>query len=223
LELVHLATELAAFYSLDGRYASEISAVLDEMERRGAAREKHYGATYRTLVQLRDFDRARDLALKHPIPELEVLPEIREPIHSSGNGPRVWCVSEGRNELVQQHVDITQGVQIIVVSHPLCHFSRAAFSALESDSVLAPLFRAHARWIGPQNGALNVPVLQQWNRQHRKYPIELVVKQDEWPFDYWGLPTFYFLQGGAVTVKIVGWEGRRQELLAACRKTGLLK
>ena len=42
--------------------------------------------------------------------------------------------------------------------------------------------------------------------------------------DYWGTPTFYFLQNGVVRAKVTGWpkEGRRAELLAALRQVGLI-
>jgi len=75
-------------------------------------------------------------------------------------------------------------------------------------------------------GVLYLPVLQRWNREHRDYPVALVVRQTEWTFvDYWNTPTFYFLKDGVVVEKVVGWPkaGHRDELLSASRKAGLIR
>lgn len=225
LDLVHRAAEITGTYAIEERYARDMVAILDELSRRGDATKLHYSATYRMLVAVRDFAGARRLAAKYPAEEFEVLPTVRAD-RESAKGPNVWLLSDDRNEVVRRRVDIDAGPRIVVVSHPLCHFSRNAVSAIASDDVLGPVFRSYATWIAPQSGTLNLLRLQQWNREHRDFRVALVVSQNEWTFvDYWNTPTFYFLKDGAVVQKVIGWpkEGRREELLSASRKAGILQ
>lgn len=225
LDLIHRAAETAGTYVVEERYARDMLAILDELSRRGDARNTHYTATYRMLVAARDFAGARRLAAKYPAGELEVLPAVREDPEPA-EGPSVWSLSDDPNEVVHRRVDIERGPRIVVVSHPRCHFSRNAVAAIASDDVLGPVFRSYATWIVPPSGTLNLPVLQRWNREHRDFEVSLAVRQAEWTFvDYWNTPTFYFLKDGAVVQKVIGWpkEGRREELLAASRTTGILQ
>jgi hypothetical protein len=224
LDLVLRAAETAGTYAPEERYARDMVTILDELSRRGDARKVHYTATYRMLVAVRDLAGARRVAAKYPGGQFEALPAVRAELEPA-KGPSVWAPGEDPNEVVQRRVDVDAGPRIVVVSHPLCHFSRNAMSAIAADDTLAPLFRSHATWIAPQNGRLNLPVLQRWNREHRGFEVALAVRQSEWTFvDYWNTPTFYFLKDGAVMQKVIGWprEGRREELLAALRNAGML-
>jgi hypothetical protein len=225
LDLVLRAAEIAGTYAPGERPARDMAAIVEELERRGDAANIHYTAAYRMLVAVRDLAGARRLAAKYPAGEFEVLPAVRadpEPARA----PSVWVPGETPHEVVQRRVDLGAGPGIVVVSHPSCHFSRNAVSAIAADDVLGPTFRSHATWIAPQSGTLDLPVLQRWNREHRDFAVALAVRQAEWPFvDYWNTPTFYFLKDGTVVEKVIGWpkEGRREELLAASRKAGLLR
>jgi hypothetical protein len=225
LALFLRAAEMAGTYAAEERYARDMTAILDELSRRGDAGNVHYTAAYRMLVAVRDFAGARRLAAKYPAGEFEVLPAVRidrEP----AKGPSVWVPGDDPHEVVQRRVDVAAGPRIVVVSHPSCHFSRNAMSAIAADDTLGPLFRSHATWIAPQSGTLNLPALQRWNREHRDFAVALVVRQTEWTFvDYWNTPTFYFLKDGAIVQKVIGWpkEGHREELLAASRKAGMLQ
>lgn len=222
---LHLAAQIVGTYAIEERYARDMLAVLNELESRGDATKSHYKATYRMLVAVRDLAGARRLTAKYRSEELEVLPTVRAG-PEAGKGPAVWLLSEDPNEVVSARVDVETGRRIVVVSHPLCRFSSNASSAIAADDVLGPVFRSYATWIAPQSGKLDLPVLQQWNREHRDFDVGLVVRQTEWTFiDYWGTPTFYFLKDGAVVQKVIGWpqEGRREELLDAARKAGMLQ
>ena len=225
LDLIHRAAEMAGTYAPEERYARDMAAILDELSRRGAATNAHTTATYRMLVAVRDLAGARRVAAKYPAGEFEVLPAVRAD-REPARGPSVWLLGDDPNEVVRRRMDIEAGPRIVVVSHPLCHFSRNAVSAIASDDVLGPLFRSHATWIAPQSGTLNLPVLRRWNGEHRDFAVALVVRQAEWTFvDYWNTPTFYFLKDGAVVQKVIGWpkKGHREELLSAARKAGMLQ
>lgn len=225
LDLILRAAEIAGTYAPEEGHARDMTAVLEELSRRGDATKVHYTATYRMLVAVRDLAAARRLAAQYPAGTFESLPVVRgEP--GPAKGPNVWVPGHDPNQVVHRRVDVEPGPRIVVVSHPSCHFSRKAMSAIAADDVLGPLFRSHATWIAPQSGTLNLPVLHRWNREHRGFEVALAVRQSEWTFvDYWNTPTFYFLKDGAVVQKVIGWpkEGRRQELLAASRNAGMLQ
>lgn len=226
LDLILRAAEMAGTWAPEERYARDMVSVLDELSRRGDATKIHIDATYRMLVAVRDLAGARRLAAKYPAGTFEELPATVRTDPEPATGPRVWSLSDDANEVVQRRMNLNDGSRIVVVSHPRCHFSRNAVTAIASDDVLGPLFRAHASWIAPQSGTLHLPALQRWNREHPDFAVALVVRQAEWPFvDYWNTPTFYFLKDGAVVQKVIGWpkEGRREELLAASRATGMLR
>jgi hypothetical protein len=225
LDLVLRAAEIAGTYAPEERYARDMTAIVEELSRRGDAANVHYTAAYRMLVAVRDLAGARRLAAKYPAGEFEALPAVRADLEPA-KGPSVWVPGDDPNEVVQRRVDLEAGPRIVIVAHPSCHFSRNAVSAIASDDVLGPTFRSHATWIAPQSGRLDLPVLQRWNREHRDFEVALAVRQTEWTFvDYWNTPTFYFLKDGAIVQKVIGWpkEGRREDLLSACRKAGMLR
>lgn len=160
------------------------------------------------------------------MPELEVLPELHEAPDLIAGHPTEWAVDPNKHELLRRSVDLHQSTQVVIISHPLCHFSQAAMHDIQADPVLSKIFEANARWLIPQGNHLDFGVVQQWNREHPGQQAALAFRRDEWPMiDSWATPTFYFLKNGVVNAKVEGWpkEGRRSELLTALRQVGLLQ
>ena len=100
---------------------------------------------------------AREFGKQHPMPE--ALPEFREAEDIQAGGPTEWVVHPTKYELLRRNVALTDQIKVIVVSSPLCHFSRAAMRDIQADPVLRELFRAHAKWLAPQDGRLNVKII----------------------------------------------------------------
>ena len=171
------------------------------------------------------FGEARQLASRHPFPEFEAIPDLRDGEVIVGL-PTEYAIDASARALVRRSVDVSGQPQIIVVSHPSCHFSRAAMGDIQGDPTLSAVFRAHAKWLAPQSNWINFDTLQQWNHDHPDQPIGLTVASEDWAMiDSWGTPTFYFFKEGRVHAKVEGWprSGRRAELLAALRVVGLLQ
>lgn len=225
LELIFRAAKIAAFYSINRKYVEHMALDINQLDEKGAIADRYYLSLRRAFIQTRMFPELLELDLKHPLQQGERLPAILETPQLTYSGPTEWVVSADKQELLRRPVNLNPAVQIVVISHPLCHFSQNAVSYIQSDPLLNKLFIEHAKWLAPQSGELNVKTFQQWNQSNAGSLITIAYKQEEWPMlDEWGTPTFYFFKAGVVVAKVVGWpkEGRRKEVLVALQKMGLL-
>jgi hypothetical protein len=212
-----------AFFGNDVASVGLAATLLGVMEKRGIATDKHYLDMHEAFMGARMFEDARALAERHPVPGIEAVPDLRSDVTVPG-APTEMVVDPGARALLRKSVDLEQ-VQVLVVSHPNCHFSQDAMRDIEADPVLREAF-AHAKWLGPQHNNLKFDAFQRWNHEHPAMQHTIAYRNDEWPIiDWWGTPTFYFIKDGSVTARFVGWpeEGRRAELLTALRKVGLLR
>lgn len=223
LDLIFRAAEEAVTFSLEPRYALDMHQIVKALASKGDATPGHYERTYSAFVAVRDFDRALALAAEYRTGNFEELPEAGRTFNRTGK-PSVWGVNRA-NRIALRRIRISGDLSIIAVSHPMCHFSTNAASDISSDELLAPIFKSHSVWITPQAGKLYLSEIESWNRKYVGMPIAPVVRQSDWPvIDYWATPAFFFVRDGRVVEKVIGWpkEGRREELLAASRKLGLL-
>jgi hypothetical protein len=221
LSLLFDGASTEAFYMHDAATIREAATLLDIMQRRGSATDEHYREMHETFMGARMFDEARALEHQHPVPDLEVAPDLRSAELVPGQ-PTELVVDQAARVLLRESVDL-QPAQVVVVSHPRCHFSANAMRYIDADPALSAAFQ-HARWLAPQHNNLELDALQQWNRQHPQMRHAITYRSDEWPMiDSWGTPTFYFIKDGAVRAKVEGWDGdkTRAELLAGLRQIGM--
>jgi len=227
LELLYRAADLASFYSTKDSYVRAMAAVVDELQRRGLTSAGHYTHLYERYVEARMLADAKAVADKHPLPEHVKLPEIHDATDLGEGQPTVLVVEPRTHTLLRRGVDLQQAAQVVIVSHPGCHFSQAAIGDISADVVLSKGFSEHATWVAPQDshlGDLDVALFEQWDREHPGHEISVAFKREKWPMiDSWETPTFYFLEKGVVRAKVQGWpkEGHRAELLAGLQKIGL--
>jgi len=212
-----------AFYMHHAATIREATALLDAMQKRGIATDEHYRKMYETFIGARMFDEARALAKRHSVPDLEEAPDLREAVLLPGQ-PTKMVVDPTARVLLRRSVDL-HPVQVVVVSHPRCHFSENAMRDIQADPVLRTAFLEHATWLAPQHDNLEFDAIQRWNREHPGMQHAIAYRNDEWPMiDSWGTPTFYVIKGGVVSAKVEGWdgEGSRDKLIAGLREVGLL-
>jgi hypothetical protein len=224
LDLVFRAAQAAAFYTRDARHIRDMQSAIDELETRGLASRRHYMRAQETFIKARRIGEALELSRRHP-DDVEAVPVLREAAGIEPGQPTEWVVAPARPELLRRGVDL-RATQVLVVSHPRCHFSRAAMHDIEADPTLRQVFDAHARWLAPHDGSFSLDAIQRWNGEHPSQTIALAFRREEWPMiDSWETPTFYFLDDGVVVAKVQGWPrgGRRDELLTALRRVGLMK
>jgi hypothetical protein len=218
------AAALMAFYDRAPGIVDDQDRAFVELRRRGLADNEHVKSMFGTLIALRRFDEARELAAGFPAVPLESVPELRDAEGFDPARPSLLRVAEAGTPWQRENPVLSNDAQIIVVGHPLCHFSRNATLAIEADSTLADVFAVHSLWIGPADRHVYRDEYLDWRAQHPRLPILPILDVASWPMiDSSSTPRFYFLRGGVVQSEVVGWpeEGNRDAVIAGLKKIGL--
>jgi hypothetical protein len=229
VEILFRSAYLAGAYTFDAKYLSDMRRDIVALERRGVASPRDVRDFYHSLVAYRRFDEAASFLQAHPAIGSPPLPRVDDDVPDGYSGPSALYLveSSGEQRFHRRALPLAAApAQVVVVSHPNCHFSRNASDAIERSDVLLPIFQAHSTWIAPQDGFIKVASLAAWN-QTRKIPATaLAYRQSEWPmFNNWATPTFYFFKDGNLVREVSGWppEGNEEALKAALREVGLLQ
>lgn len=205
LALLFRAAYLTASDSFNAQTIADMTMDLQELERRGKAAPVHYSQMYDMLVSARMFDAAREFYAKHASANLEPLPAIEEEAKSTRDSPSLLILQRDKQVLVHRDFAVAPS-QILVVAHPLCHFSQYAVHDIEGNAFLKAVFKAHATWIAPPYGGLQVAAFSDWNQNHPDAPMGMAYRRSAWSMiDTWETPTFYFLRNGRVIAKVTGW------------------
>lgn len=218
-------TGAMAFYSMQPVYATFMRRDLATLAKRNVIEPQLDAQMYGIFIQLRQFKAAKTFAREHPKLDVAPLPVILEDPSLPTAGPTVLAVSSHGDKVIHRPAALPAGTHILVVGHPLCHFTQRAVKAIEQNPKLVAVFERHAYWVSPQNGQLDVDLFQRWNAQHPAAVMSIAYRQREWPLiDSWQTPTFYFIHDGRVAAKVTGWpkEGNLHALRAAMRSAGLL-
>ncbi|MGH6977677.1 MAG: hypothetical protein ACRED4_00035 [Brevundimonas sp.] len=220
LRALTLAAQLAVFYHHDHDILDDAMADLRLLEDRGVARPGDIRAAYGLLVAGRRFEQARFFLSAHP--DLEEPPPPRLlGVRSDVQGAAEMRVGEIEGTLLWAPVDLAQLPRILVIGHPLCHFTTNAARAIEADPDLRALFAAQAKWLAPQDNTTDFDVFRQWNAAHPDKQMTIAWRAADFPIiDHWATPTFYFIENGRVVSQVQGWPkgGRREEILSAYRE-----
>lgn len=220
LELLFRAADDVSFYPTGPRYVDLLAQAHRELVRRNQATPRHHAVLYGAWIQARRFAQARALYRAFPT-GLEPLPELVAKPHE---GPSVWSFDARQRRLLRRAFRFGE-VDIVVLVHPLCHFSRNALDAVLSDPSLRAIFERHATLLLAPERGFRIDAVDAWNRAHSTLPMTFMDAQSDWPmFDAWGTPTFYFFRKGRLERKVEGWpkEGRVEALLEAARRVGLV-
>ncbi|WP_130617442.1 hypothetical protein [Dyella amyloliquefaciens] len=228
VDLLFRSAYLAGSYTFDAKYLSDMRRDIAALERRGVASQRSLSDFYHSLVAYRRFDEASSFLRAHPLTGVPPLPRVEDEVPDGYSGPSaLYLVDASGGPILHRRASPLAVVspQIVVVSHPNCHFSRNASDAIERSDVLLPIFQAHSTWITPQDGFIKITSLARWNQASKLPPTAVAYRQSEWPmFKNWATPTFYFFKGGKLVREVSGWppEGNEEALKAAMREVGLL-
>lgn len=218
------AANMAHFYSLDEYHLAQMRVYFDRLTQLDVASPSQVRDLSGAYVASRHWQQARSLREAFPAVMLAPIPPVLDAMGRQASAPAsVLTVGAADGTLARVPEDITHGPVIIAISHPLCHFSRAAFAALASDPALASI-KTHIRWIAPVDRELHLDVLQQWNTEHPEAAMKIAYSRSQWPpLDSWNTPTFYFLKDGKLLKNVEGWPegGRKPEMLEAAHAIGL--
>jgi hypothetical protein len=213
VDLLFRGTYDTTFYTLDRRYVKDMQADLDRLRALHADELHHYQDLYVTLVGVRDFVTARAVLASQPMASSESAPTIVGALFG-GRGPSALVLSEDGLSASQQPILLSGALEIVVIGHPLCHFSRNAVAAIEADARLRAVFASHARWLMPQDGRMRPRTVAAWNVAHPLARMDYIYRQSDLAaIDTWATPTFYFFRNGRRVGKLSGWapggEGER--------------
>ena len=219
LDLYFQAASFVAFYSMRVGDVARMERLLGVLNDRKLAQPRHYADMYGALLSIRSFDRARTLLDAHPGLAVAPLPTV---VMESAEGAAgtVWRYSQDQAAITLTRATLSPHVQVIVIAHPLCHFTQDAARSITSDPQLRAALDG-ALWLAPQSWSLDVSAIQDWNRKYPTMQIYTVNRRSDWPsLENWGTPTFYFLRDGKVVETVVGWprEGRSAQVLGASRR-----
>ncbi len=218
------AAALMAFYDHAPEVLDDQRDAFGELRRRGLTDNERVKSMFGTLIAHRRFDEARAVANDFPAAALESVPELHDADGFDPHRPAILQVAQSGTPWLRQNPVVSNDVQIIVVGHPLCHFSQNATLAIEADSTLADVFATHSLWIGPADRHVYRDEYLDWREQHPRLPIVPILDAASWPLiDTSSTPRFYFLRDGVVQAEVVGWpkEGNRDAVLAGLKKIGL--
>lgn len=219
------AAELVLSNSLRKQDLERLEVAFSEILRRGVGSERMVHGMRSAYISMRMFDQARELTRRHGLRLVEDDPSYLNNVPAEFQGPTMLEISPAAPQLTRTPFVPPTGGHIVVVAHPLCHFSQRAMVAINGDATLETLFEERATLLAPVDGNLNLDVLESWNSTFPALEVALAYARDEWPrIDYWGTPTFYFFGEGGTVEKIVGWppEGKLEELRAAARRVGIV-
>src|SRR5690606_11218375 len=140
----------------------------------------------------RRFDEARSFLDAHVELDARAPPRLLGLRAADAGGASEMRVGEADGTLEWAPIDMDTLPRILVIGHPLCHFTQDAARAIESDPALRTLFVEHAKWLAPQDNTTDFTVFRQWNTEHPDVPTTIAYRAAGFPMiDNWSTPTFY--------------------------------
>lgn len=211
LQLLFLAASKMTAYNSDKNSARELLTILWAMDANGLARTFHYDRTYKTLINARMLQEAKNLASEKHLTNVNPAPVIIE-APSAPKQPSELLIDSTRNILKMQSVDL-RDFQVIAVVSPFCHPSRNAMEDIKRDPKLNSLFKNHGKWVTSAIALYDFNEIQDWNRSHPNAQMTISYQDDQWPLEFWNTPTFYILENGVVKQILKGWSSKQHEEL----------
>jgi hypothetical protein len=207
------AADLVEFYTGNPSFADHMRAAFDALEKIGAP--QHPLRMYEAYISSEQFSNIQELLKQYPTLEAEPPPILigdtsREP------GKKIWTVNFNNNEVRQRNFVLPQGLYIIVMFEPQCHFSENAATAMELDEKLKGLTTDKISWLARIDRNFGISEVRRWNYRHPDFPVTIASDINNWTeLDSWGSPTFYFFNDGVLVKKLRGWpsDDRKNEIM----------
>lgn len=205
LHAMFMAAASVDFYETTDGHLSDLRRVIAALENRHDASAGEVEKFYAALFQGRKFDEMAAYYAKHQDAGLAKPIAYRGPLVGDVRHS-VLKVAPVGNEVSGSQVDLDKGVRILVVAHPLCHFTQNAMAAIESDPALAKAFEQASVWVAPADRGVDLVPFQDWNRKHVSTPMSIAYAGNDWPeVRIWQTPTFILLKDGKVSGEVIGW------------------
>jgi hypothetical protein len=212
-------------YSNDRVHLQALAASFTALVNQNKVERKHVRTMHKQYIKGRRFESADQLKKQFQEFDLEELPRTELNTDIPEGAKALWMTSDDERRLSRVAMVYSPDWEIIIISHPLCHFSRNALEHIKQDKELIEAIKNKTRLIAPQDASLNFDVLQKWNTSNPLLRIHLVDQLSAYEaFDDWDTPTFYFMRAGKLMHKFSGWpkEGNRAQLDEGLRKVGAI-
>jgi hypothetical protein len=218
LELLFDANQEVAFISKLPRYALNMELIFTELKKQKLNTASQADSLFSIHIRMREFDKANKLITDGLVLKDKSLPNFKPAVDLQINQPSEWIISQHERLLVQRAVKFNETWQMIVVSHPNCHFSRNAMLDILANDAIKMRIKGRSKWITPQDANLNFDLFQRWNSMYPDAEISVVHRRKDWPLkNFSSTPIFYFLVNGKVVSSFSGWpkEGNYKQLTLA--------
>ena len=103
-------------------------------------------------------------------------------------------------EALYQH-----GQAIVIVAHPLCHFSNNAFHDISSKTKTQLKTATIVARISLKHFDDEFNAVDKWNRENELQMIKIASTDQLYGVDLESTPQFYFFNDGKLVKRIVGW------------------
>ncbi|VAW32866.1 hypothetical protein MNBD_GAMMA01-455 [hydrothermal vent metagenome] len=208
------------FYVQNKEISTDYLSIFEIYSRNKWSEKKDYYKVYGALNGARMFAKAQEFYDKYSQYDL---PKPLKLLNNTTKGAINVYSPSNKDEysLKSEEFNFSKETEIIVISNPICHFSNMAVSSIGQHFGLNDFLQTHSRWLVPPSTRWDFEKINIRNTQHPNFKIKYIDKEKDFLiFDYWGTPTFYFLENGKVLDKLVGWpkEGRIKELKALINK-----
>lgn len=219
------ANSETVFVTREPVFARNMEKILREIHSRQKSTRDQFDELYRSFVRARDFERATKLVSDQLVTVSSSLPLFKASPLVTDDTPAEWQIGKTERVAVLRTVDLKKDWQVIVVSHPKCHFSRRAMLDIYADKNLHKRLKDRIKWITPQDGSFEFDLIQQWNNQFPEIEFSVVHLRRSWPIpNFSETPVFYFLSNGKVITSFYGWpkEGSKEKLINGLSSLGIL-
>ncbi len=225
-EVIQVFFEIT-FYVENKDIVRDYLTYFNQYEKKGWAQTNDVQNMFQALIRSREFTKAAEFYSHHQDIELEKIPYFIDGKGFDEHGIILFAVDrENKNTLIRQNLNFSKSAEIVIISHPICHFCNRAAIAINSDQELSQIFANHAQWLIPPDSRFYLDAVNQWNSKFPNFTMKYIEKSSDFTMlDYWGTPTFYFLKDGSVVDKVVGWpkEGNINKIKSFIAKYKILQ
>lgn len=210
--VINLMTTLS-FYVQSDEIAVNFEQCVMEADSRKISTPTMLKYLYKGLINSRMFSKAKKLTEEHPILGFNpITPEIKN-LNLKSDTAIVYEYDQSSKSLLKTPFKFAKGKEVIVIAAPNCHFCLNAVKDIKTKKRILDVLSQKSRWLIPPDGSVHLKQAIQWNINNPKLNMSLIDNFDYFPNeDYWGTPTFYFLENGKIIDKLSGWPKDKSNL-----------
>lgn len=212
------------FYSNNKEVTVLMQDVFEEMlkKNRMAELQTRLKDLESSLIKSRMFNELDYLKKRYPDFIYSELPKI---IYTEKEKNTLSLLSINSDNSLKQIDYRLSGLNIIIVSHPLCRFSKNARESIAKEPLVSEAFEKYGLWLVPQQRQFYLDAIIS-EKHTKKYPFYHVWDESEWKgIEFYQTPNMYFLKDGKIVGSVDGWPegGRMEEVKRKLKNLGLLQ